>query len=368
MINVNLAEFGKIKTRFVWWGSIALIGGAAAGVTAWSLYVIAHDRYGVPSLLAAGTAAVFDGTAMACLYLAGQAIRERRSALGPHLATVGLAAVSIYLNRLHADLIRGGRGAFVLFAAPTVALLILAGLSWSAQRARLRAQDGDVPATLPKLGFWAWLLATDEAWKRTKDEVEAHVSGTDKVRTPSGQAPAKPRTATDALRAHFAKLDPTEAIRLAHSARTDAPPAELAAELALYGVHVSAVQVALVLGYRPPTTTVSRADTDRTSADPAPGSGPPVSLTGTDTPMSPPETAAEAARRLISLGFTDKAQAVPLIMNTLSLENTKRQWDSVRRAFERERDRVTPPPPEPPAKQLALDTDDGVGQGGGGYV
>ncbi|MFI9235787.1 DUF2637 domain-containing protein [Streptomyces sp. NPDC053079] len=281
-MNVDL---DKIKSHLVWWASLTLIGGAAASITAWSLYVVAHDRYGVPKPLAIGTAAVFDGAAMACLYLAGQAVRERRSALGPHLATLGFAAISIYLNRLHADLINGGRGAFLLFAMPTVALLVLAGLSWSAHRARMRAQDGDVPATLPKLGFWGWLLATEEAWKRTKDEVEAHVTRTDTARTPAGQAPGKPRKASDALREHFAGMDPIEAIRVAHSAKPHIPPADLAAELGLYGLNVSAVQVALVLrGGTGHATTIHRADTTRDTPvaqhdAPQVGALPPVSKT-----------------------------------------------------------------------------------------
>ncbi|RLU81100.1 hypothetical protein CTZ27_33195 [Streptomyces griseocarneus] len=356
-------DIDKLKSRLVWWVSLTVIGGAAAGMTGWSLYVVAHDRYGVPGPLAAGTAAVFDGTAIACLYLAGQAIRERRSALGPHCATLGLAAVSVYLNRLHADLIGGGRGAFVLFATPTAALLVLAGLSWSAQRARLRAEDGDRPAALPKLGFWAWLLATDEAWERTKGEVAAHVSGTDKVRTPSGQAPGKPRTAADALRAHFAALDPIEAIRLAHSARPDAPPAELANELSRYEVDVSAIEVALVLNELPPATTIQRPPAPvRTQPDTLPAQPPAVPLTGTDLLSGHTDTVASAARQLIRLGVTDRSLAIPLIMNALSVEDAR--LDNVRRAFDRAIGQQNAKS-STGGEQLPLDE---IGTGGGGYA
>lgn len=70
----------------------------------------------------------------------------------------------------------------------------------------------------------------------------------------------RPASATEVLRARFADMDPAEAIRLAHDARPDAPPAELAHMLATYGVAVDAVAVALVLGQQPPEYTVDRPD------------------------------------------------------------------------------------------------------------
>jgi hypothetical protein len=82
---------------------------------------------------------------------------------------------------------------------------------------------------------------------------------------PGADAPAvarAPRTAsaTDVLRARFADMDPADAIRLAHDARPDAPPAELAHLLGTYGVPVDPVAVALVLGQQPPEYTVERPD------------------------------------------------------------------------------------------------------------
>ncbi|MEU2339938.1 hypothetical protein ABZ608_41505 [Streptomyces sp. NPDC013172] len=72
--------------------------------------------------------------------------------------------------------------------------------------------------------------------------------------------PARPVSATEALREHFATMDPSDAIRLAADARPDAPPAELAHMLSTYGVPVDAVAVALVLGSRPPEYEVHRPD------------------------------------------------------------------------------------------------------------
>ena len=72
----------------------------------------------------------------------------------------------------------------------------------------------------------------------------------------------RPRSgsATDVLRARFATMDPADAIRLAHDARPDAPPAELASLLGTYGVAVDAVAVALVLGQQPAEYEVHRPD------------------------------------------------------------------------------------------------------------
>jgi hypothetical protein len=73
-------------------------------------------------------------------------------------------------------------------------------------------------------------------------------------------AQPRPATATAALRRHFAEMDPADAIRLAHDARPDAPPAELAHLLGTYGVPVDTVAVALVLGHQPPEYRVERPD------------------------------------------------------------------------------------------------------------
>jgi hypothetical protein len=79
---------------------------------------------------------------------------------------------------------------------------------------------------------------------------------------PSASPAEQPRSgsATDVLRARFATMDPADAIRFAHDARPDAPPAELAAILGTYDVHVDPVAVALVLGTQPPEYEVSRPD------------------------------------------------------------------------------------------------------------
>lgn len=73
-------------------------------------------------------------------------------------------------------------------------------------------------------------------------------------------SPARSYSAQDVLRRRFAEMDPAEAIRIAHDAHPDMPPAELASLLITYGLVVDAVQVALVLGTRPPEYEVYRPD------------------------------------------------------------------------------------------------------------
>lgn len=80
------------------------------------------------------------------------------------------------------------------------------------------------------------------------------------ARSQEDPANAPVRSATEVLRARFADMDPADAIRFAADARPDAPPAELAAILGTYDVHVDAVAVALVLGEQPAEYTVDRPD------------------------------------------------------------------------------------------------------------
>ncbi|MFE8944516.1 hypothetical protein [Streptomyces sp. NPDC007856] len=80
------------------------------------------------------------------------------------------------------------------------------------------------------------------------------------VRSQEDLTKSRTASATEVLRARFAEMDPSDAIRLAHDARPDAPPAELAHLLGTYGLPVDPVAVALVLGNRPPEYEVHRPD------------------------------------------------------------------------------------------------------------
>lgn len=99
---------------------------------------------------------------------------------------------------------------------------------------------------------------------RVRDGADAALADMYGTTTPAATAPqsteVRPASATEALRAHLAQMDPVEAIRFAAVARPDAPPAELAVILGTYDIHVDPVAVALVLGQEPPEYEVTRPD------------------------------------------------------------------------------------------------------------
>ncbi|WP_460067352.1 hypothetical protein [Streptomyces sp. YKOK-I1] len=79
--------------------------------------------------------------------------------------------------------------------------------------------------------------------------------------TPRPVAPARrTASATEVLRANFATMDPSDAIRFAAQGRPDADAVELADILGTYGLAVDPVAVALVLGQQPSEYTVDRPD------------------------------------------------------------------------------------------------------------
>ncbi|MEU0133380.1 hypothetical protein ABZ172_04965 [Streptomyces sp. NPDC006296] len=248
-------------SRNAWRFALTIVSLAALATTGWSLYAVAR-HYDAPEIIAVAVFLVFDGIAYACLHLASEASAAGRSAFGARLTAVGMAGVSVYLNRFHAELIDGGTPAFLLFAIPTVGLLLLSELSWAGPRADARAARTEQPYRLPAFGGWAWALAPRLAGKTVKARAVHHIEhGPPLPPEPTPATPAR-HTATEVLRRRFAEMDPADAIRIAHDAHPDTPPAELASLLVTYGVIVDAVQVALVLGNRSAHITLERDDTD----------------------------------------------------------------------------------------------------------
>ncbi|MFH9761335.1 hypothetical protein ACH4MJ_04270 [Streptomyces anulatus] len=245
-------------SRKAWRFALTLVSLAALATTGWSLYAVAR-HYDAPEIIAVAVFLVFDGIAYACLHLASEASAAGRSAFGARATAVGMAGVSVYLNDFHADLIRGGTPASLLFAMPTVGLLLLSELSWAGPRAEARAARTEQPYRLPAFGGWAWALAPRLAGKTVKARAVHHIEH-GPLLTPK-PAPVR-HSATEVLRRRFAEMDPADAIRVAHDAHPDAPPAELASMLITYGVIVDAVQVALVLHGQPDRITVDRDDAD----------------------------------------------------------------------------------------------------------
>ncbi|MCH0555797.1 hypothetical protein [Streptomyces sp. MUM 16J] len=330
--------------------AMSLVSLAAALTAGWSLYVVAR-HYDAPKGIAGAAVAVFDGIACMCLFLASDAAAEGRSAFGARLTALFMAGVSIYLNHTHAQLIHGGTPAFALFAVPTIGLLAVSEMSWAGPRAQRRAETGHQPYRLPGFGGWAWVLAPARAGRAVKARAVDHIERTPDL--PSGPRPDKDRTATTALRDHFAQLDPADAVRIAHESQPDLPPAELAALLRTYGVNVDAVQVALVLHGRPTEITVDRADTVRTDPDDDQPDESRIALTTADILSGPrPDSITDAVRALVKRKITDRPTVLAVTRQLLGPDTNP---DSVRRALDRVLEKEPPP-----------DTG-GVGQGGQGY-
>lgn len=248
-------NFNPLREGNAWRAALAVVSLAALATTGWSLYAVGR-HYAAPTVIAAAAVAVFDGIAYACQHLASEASKAGRSAVGARLATLAMAGTSVYLNDFHADLIDGGTAATVLFSVPTLALLAVSELAWAGPRAEARAARGEVPYRPPAFGGWAWLLAPNKAGQAVRSRALDHIETAG--RTPAPQV--KDRTATEVLRAQFAEMDPADAVRIAHDAQPDMPPADLASLLVTYGVIVDAVQVALILGGAPASITVERDD------------------------------------------------------------------------------------------------------------
>lgn len=329
--------FGNLPRRL----ARAVIYLAAASMASWSLFVVAHDIYGVPKALAVIVAAVFDGAALACLSLASDAVQESRSAAGPRLATLALAGVSVFLNVTHARHINGGLPAALLFAAPTIALLVVSDLSWAATRARVRAARGETPMTLPVFGAWGWMLAHSQAWQATKDKAVAHVTG---GQTSPQEVSHDRRTDVEVVRDHFAGVGPVDAIRIAHDAHPELPPAALVDLLAEYGVDVEVLLVSLVLHQRRPMIEVERAE-EGDAAD-AHHDAPKVG-------ELPPGPKADAIRDAASLLGPD-APASDVVDLVAVRHNLSVGENYVRTVLSRDNRKPKPV--------------DGVGQGGGGYA
>lgn len=209
-------------SRNAWRFALAIVSLAALATTGWSLYAVAR-HYDAPKTIAVAVFLVFDGIAYACLHLASEASAAGRSAGGARLTAVGMAGVSVYLNDFHADLIHGGTPASLLFAMPTVGLLLLSELSWAGPRADARAERAEQPYRLPAFGGWAWALAPFLAGKTVKARAIHHIEqGPTATTAPS--EPAVKHSATEVLRRRFAEMDPADAIRIAHDAHPDTPP------------------------------------------------------------------------------------------------------------------------------------------------
>lgn len=327
--------------RTTWRVALAIVSLAALGVTGWSLYAVAR-HYQAPSPVGGAAVAVFDGTAYACLYLASEASKAGRSAIGARLVSLGMAGISVYLNRFHAQLIDGGLPACLLFSTPTLALLAVSELSWAGPRAEARKTLGEHPFRLPQFGGWAWLLAPMTAGVSVRQRALAHI---DNAERPDDEEPEKPRGARDVLREQFASMDPARAVRIVAASHPHLSHAELASLLIEHGVVLDALDVALVLDAPREHVRVERVTSPHHDAHhdaPQVGELPPVNKA---------QAIVEAASRL-----GDDASAADVVRLVHQRHRLKVDPPYVRTVLSRESKK------KPPADG------GGVGQGGGGYA
>lgn len=328
--------------RVSWRLALLIVSTAALATTGWSLYAVAR-HYQTPVGIAAAAVAVFDGIAYACLHLASEAAANGRSAFGPRLTAVFMASVSVYLNVTHAHLIAGGTPAAALFAVPTLGLLAVSEMSWAGPRAARRAELGERPYRPPVFGGIAWALAPVLAGRTVKARAIEHIEHGGAAATQTVTTPER-HSATEVLRRRFAEMDPADAIRIAHDAQPELPPADLAALLITYGVIVDAVQVALVLHGHRTGVQVERADRD--DAQPAPHDAPQVGE------LPPPSKTAAIMEAASQLG--PDAPASDVVEFVAAHHGLAVRENYVRTVLSREAKKPKPV--------------DGVGQGGGGYA
>lgn len=339
--------------------AMIVVSSAAIATTGWSLCAVT-SHYGTPGLIAFASVAAFDGIAYLALHLASEASAEGRSAFGARLTALVMAAISVALNVKHADLINGGTIASLAFSAPSIGLLAVSELSWAGPRAAKRAERGERPFRPASLGGWSWALAPYQAAKSVQKQARQHI-GDSQTSPPPAAQPAR-HDAAEKLRQHFASMDPVELIQFASSALPGATPAEIAAQLKTYDISLSAMEVAYVLGHRPPVTTVERPDTVRT----APGAVPPVAgpapLTSADCNPDRsgfrPELIKDAVQYVAAQGITDPAAATAEVSHLMGKQVRE---DTVRRYISD----LTKQPKPPGAEQLPLG--DGIDEGEGFY-
>lgn len=160
---------------------------------------------------------------------------------------------------------------------------------------------------------------------------------------PAAAPTAAPRPAphaTEALRQQFATMDPLDVIRIAADARPDAPPAELASVLGVYGFNVDPIAVAIALGAQPPGRPVHQPDA---LANQQVNRLPAVNLQG----------AVEEAASILGPDAKAKAIAEHLARHRRLVVDEP----YIRAALSRAAKKTPPPPPDDP----------NIGKGGQGY-
>ncbi|MFF1297955.1 MULTISPECIES: hypothetical protein [unclassified Streptomyces] len=291
------------RTRDLTQGQTVVLGGAAiamavvGGIGAWGTYTNAGAEFHRQAT-AAGVVAAGEGlTLILALIMLGRTMLGQPSPLvvrgGMWLAPLSASAIGV-------SIANNPREAAVYAVTPLAMSGAAEGLGFIARSVVVyrTGRDADVDRrnadVVQQLAYQQALAtghpdkdtqesAARKAWKligkvgvgdqhlaeglvdvsRTKLKAGAGLALGRMLALPEGAAPPvapapRPATATDAVRAHFAAMDPVDAVRLAADARPDADVHELAAILGTYGVPLDPVAVAMILGHKPAEYTVDR--------------------------------------------------------------------------------------------------------------
>jgi uncharacterized protein DUF2637 len=143
-----------------------LVVGAALAISWWSLYTLAHGKYGMPVYLAAVVSTVYDGGALVLADLSQRYARSTDSGAGPRALMLTLIGASAWLNYEHAVMLSYSLPGKVMFASPPVVAGALFEIEQRfTHREALRAHGRVAPA-LPAFGRYAWLLHPARTVKR----------------------------------------------------------------------------------------------------------------------------------------------------------------------------------------------------------
>src|SRR5712691_5807969 len=140
--------------RFAW----LIVLSVTLGISAYSLYFVAR-HLGVPKLFAIGMSTAYDGTALLAADYSLRYAQAGASGTAPNLAVLGFAAVSAWLNSLHAVLGNELPAAIPMWAFLPVAAVVIFEIHTSFERRKALARAGIAyPAPIPKFGGWTWFL------------------------------------------------------------------------------------------------------------------------------------------------------------------------------------------------------------------
>jgi len=163
----------------------------ALSISAYSLYYVARIL-GVPKLFAAGFSTAYDGVALIAADKALQFAKEGKSGSFPRVVMVIFAALSAFLNSLHAIFGHENPLAIPMWAGLPIAAVAAYEIHTSQERARANARNGHAyPAPVPKYGGWGWCLFPLKTLNGLRDIVSARGKAVTRTNLAVAAVPAR---------------------------------------------------------------------------------------------------------------------------------------------------------------------------------